>query len=270
MFVIILLLLVTGFLAGLIAGLFGLGGGILFTPVLLLLFQLAGIPDPVLWTLGTSLLCNFTAAVSSSFKHFQLGNIFLREGISVGVFGIAGTYIGRIIATSPYYNEFEFTIIFSMILLYSVFHFLKKKPSEIIKSREVKNMRIYQALVIGLAAGALATLAGVGGGLILVPVMTVLFSFGYRKVVSISSTAIIMITLAGWIQLALLNPETGSYTGLSVGFVDLGLAFPLIVAGFFGARYGVKLVNVIKMRTLERSFALLILLVVARLMYSLF
>lgn len=270
MIITIVLLIVVGILAGLIAGLLGLGGGILFVPVLLFIFQSADNPEAVLWTLGTSLVCNFTAAVSSSFKHYQTDNIFLREGMMVGVFGIAGTFIGRFIATSPYYSEREFIIFFSLILFYSVYHFLKKKPSEIETGREVKAMRWRHGLLIGLSSGMLATLAGVGGGLVLVPGMTIFLSFGFRKVVSISSTAIVLITLSGWIQLALLSPESVSYTGFDLGYVDFGMALPLIAGSFFGARYGVRLLNIVRLRTLEIVFGLLVLFVAVRLIYGLF
>ncbi len=269
MTIILILLIIAGVVGGLIAGLFGLGGGILFTPVLLFLFQSIGIEDPVLWTLGTSLLCNFTASVSSSFKHYQTDNLFVREAMMVGLFGIAGSFIGRMLATSPIYNEFEFTIFFSLILIYSAYHFFRKKPSEIETGRNVKKMRWYHAVAIGLSSGMLATLAGVGGGLLLVPAMTVLLSFGYRKVVSISSMAITLITLSGWGQLALLSPVSESYSGLSLGYVDFGMALPLIIGGLYGARYGVGLVHVFRLRTLEIGFGLLVLFVVARLIYGL-
>ena len=268
MIIAILLLILTGILAGILAGLFGLGGGILFTPVLLFLFQYIGISDPVLWTIGTSLLCNFVAAVSSSFKHYQLDNMFLKEGLMTGLFGIAGTYAGSVFASSDYYNELEFTIFFSLILFYSVYHFLRKKPSDIETGRTVKALRWYHALLFGLAAGIVATLAGVGGGLILVPAMTIVLSFGFRKVVSISSLAIVLITLAGWLQYAMMRPESESFSGLGYGYVDLGMALPLIAGSIIGARYGVKLLTVIRLRTLEIAFGILVLFVIGRLIYG--
>ncbi|MGM0738422.1 MAG: sulfite exporter TauE/SafE family protein [Bacteroidota bacterium] len=271
MVVVFIILLVVGLLAGLIAGLFGLGGGILFAPVLLFLFQSGGVPEPVLWTVGTSLICNFFAALSSSFKHFQMGNLYVREGVTTGLFGVIGTFIGRFIATSPYYSEREFTIFFILILSYSLFHFLRnRKPRRFTTGDNVAPMRWYQSVSIGLASGALATLAGVGGGLILVPVMTIILSFGFLKVVSISSLAIVMITLSGWIQLALLNPSVSGYSGLHIGYVDIGVAFPLIAGSFFGARKGVRLLSVIRLRTLELALSVLLLFVVARLLYGLF
>jgi uncharacterized protein len=270
MITVFIILLIAGVLGGLIAGLFGLGGGILFAPVLLFLFQSAGVPDPVLWTVGTSLLCNFVAAASSSLKHFQLGNSFVREGLLTGLFGVAGTVIGRFIATSDWYSEREFILFFTLILSYSVFHFLSNsKPRSMETTGESPAMRWYQFVLLGLSSGMLATLAGVGGGLIMVPAMTILFSFGFRKTVSISSLAIVIITFSGWIQLALLQPAAAGYTGLHVGFVDVGLAIPLILGSFYAARRGVRLLGVIRLRTLEIAFSVLLVFVAGRLLYGL-
>ncbi len=270
MIVEILILLVAGVLGGLIAGLFGLGGGILFAPVLLFLFQSSGVPEPVLWTVGTSLLCNFVAASSSCLKHFQMGNIFIREGLTTGLFGVAGTFIGRFIATSPYYSEREFIIFFTLILGYSVFHFLgNRKPRSLETPVETAPMRWHHFTLIGLASGMLATLAGVGGGLIMVPALTIILSFGFRKVVSISSLAIVMITFSGWMQLAILSPESAGYSGWHIGFIDFGAALPLIAGSFYAARRGVRLLTVIPLRKLEIIFSVILIFVAARLLYGL-
>ena len=271
MAIIFFILLIVGIFGGIIAGLFGLGGGILFAPVLLFLFQSAGVQEPVLWTVGTSLICSFIASLSSSYKHFQMDNSFFSEGLATGLFGIAGTFIGRFIATSPYYSEREFIIIFSLILIYSVFHFLRKRqPISNETAATVLPMRWYHAIPIGLASGALATLAGVGGGLVLVPAMTVILSFGFRKAVSISSMSIVMITCSGWIQLALLTPPTSGFSGWEIGFVDLGVALPLVTGSIFGARYGVKLLSVVRLRVLEIAFSLILMFVAGRMLYGLF
>ena len=265
-----LILLVAGVLGGLIAGLFGLGGGILFAPVLLFLFQSSGVPDPVLWTVGTSLLCNFVASSSSCLKHFQMGNIHVREGVVTGMFGVAGTFAGRLIATSPYYSEREFVLFFTLILGYSVYHFLGNgKPRSLETSAGTAPMRWHHFTLIGLASGMLATLAGVGGGLIMVPALTIFLSFGFRKVVSISSLAIVMITFSGWMQLALLSPATSGYTGWHIGYIDFGAALPLVAGSFYAARRGVRLLTVIPLRTLEIAFSVILVFVAARLLYGL-
>lgn len=273
MIITVLIIVVAGILGGIIAGLFGLGGGILFAPVLLFLFQAAGIPDPVLWAIGTSLFCSFATSVSSTYKQYQMANMYISEGVVTGLFGIAGTVAGRIIAVSPYYSETEFIIFVSLILLYAVGHFLKKKkpsPAPELAYTKKKEMKWYHALLLGASAGLLATLAGVGGGLILVPGMIVLFSFEFRKAVSISSMSITVITLAGWIQYALISPGVSGLSGLQMGYIDLGMAIPLIGLSIFSARFGVRLLHHVRMRSLEYAFSIILLVVAGRLLSGLY
>ncbi len=268
-----LLLVMAGMASGILAGLFGVGGGILFAPLLLFLFQSAGVPEPVLWTVGTSLFCNFMAALSSVIRHYQMGNVYVREAVTMAVFGIAGTVAGRFIATSPYYSEREFTLFFVAILLYSTFQFLrKKKQTEVpVSDGSVKTqvMRIYQGPAIGFLSGILAALAGVGGGILMVPAMIILLGFEYRKAVSISSAAIILITLSAWLQFSLLDPASSGLTGYHIGYLDFGAALPIVGGSFFAARYGVSLILSVRLRTLEIFFGLLLALVALRLIVGL-
>lgn len=264
----LLLLVVAGFAAGVMAGLMGLGGGILFTPVLLLLFQASGLEQPVLWTVGTSLLANFTTALSSVFKHLQLGNHYLREGSLLGIFGISGTVVGRWIITSSWYNETEFSLFFSAILLYAAWHFFYGDRKESEENQSVSGLTVLQAALIGIAAGGMASLAGVGGGMIIVPALSVMLGWPLLRIVSVSSTAIVWITFSGWMQFMFMaSPQTG-ISGVTMGFVDLGVAAPLVVSSYFGARYGVRLFQVLSLRVLRWSFGTLVLLVALRLLYG--
>ncbi|MDI6401416.1 sulfite exporter TauE/SafE family protein [Balneolaceae bacterium ANBcel3] len=265
----IILLIMAGLAAGMVAGLFGLGGGIIFTPVLLLFFQASGVLDPVLWTIGTSLLCNFAAASSSSFQHYLKENLFLKESLYVGGAGILGTVIGKVFSVSPLYSEREFRIFFSLILFHSVYHFFKKKKAGTGIELDEKKIHPGMAMLIGLCAGILANLAGVGGGLIIVPALSILWLIPFRKAISISSSSIVIITLSGWLQLALMHPADTGFSGVHLGYVDLGTAAPLIIGSFFGAHFGVRLVDMLPLRLVEVIFACLILFLALRLLYGL-
>lgn len=266
----VLILLVAGLLAGLIAGLFGLGGGILFAPVLLFMFQAAGIPDPLLWAIATSLFCNVITTASSSFKHYQMDSLFLKEGLLLGFFGVGGTVIGRFIALSPFYSEREFMILFSLVLAYSAFHFLRKKERiRFSYAAPYATLRFHHAFFIGLASGVLATLSGLGGGLIMVPAMSMALSLGFRKTASISSVAIFIITFFGTLQFLFLSPATGGVSEYSIGYVDFGTALPLLAGSVAASRYGVYLLNLISQRILELLFGILMLLVMVRMIYGL-
>lgn len=75
------LLIIIGLFGGIIAGSMGVGGGIIFTPVLYFLFEDAGIAQPVQWSVSSGLLCTFAAASSSTIRQIAHQHLFLKEGI---------------------------------------------------------------------------------------------------------------------------------------------------------------------------------------------
>src|SRR5699024_12744920 len=96
----LLFLFLLGIMAGIVAGLFGLGGGILFTPILFVVFSDAGIEDPVVLTIGSSLFCTFIAAAGSSIGQYHQKNFYRTEGVQGGLLGAAGVVVGRMVITS--------------------------------------------------------------------------------------------------------------------------------------------------------------------------
>lgn len=87
------LLVAAGALGGFIAGLVGVGGGIIFTPVLLFTFRGLGIEDPILTplTLGSGLLCTFAASASGAVAQARKGAIDWRTALTAG--GVAAVAV---------------------------------------------------------------------------------------------------------------------------------------------------------------------------------
>lgn len=253
-----LILLLLGVVAGLLAGLFGIGGGILFTPILFLLFNEAGIADPVLWTIGSSLFCTFIASTGSSIRQYRQGNFFWREGATVGLLGAVGVTLGKWVVTSGYYTEKEFVLFFSLLFLYVAFMFFKRgkmQDSEIEIERGMVGLKA--AFLTGGAGGFVAALAGIGGGAVMVPILNLYYRQAIQKTVSVSSLAIVFISLSGVLQLALVEVPGNSLSGYAFGVVDIGTALPLAVGGLAGGFAGALINLKIKRRYLQFGFALL-------------
>jgi len=271
-----LLLLLIGILAGTIAGLLGLGGGILFTPVLFYLFAYNGISDPVIWSIGTSLFCTFLAAGSSVVRQVQQHNFFAREGLILGILGASGVYAGRLILTSGYYSDVEFSLFFSALLLFVAYNYAFRSEHKSDQNAKTAPLNfdirsiLKRSSTSGLLGGFVASLAGIGGGSVMVPIMNLVYRIPLKKAVSISSTAIILISLSGWGQLAWLQPESAPLTKFSIGYIDFGTAFPLIFGGFIGGFGGAWLNHYIPQRILQWSFALLALVIAAKMIAGIF
>ncbi len=267
----LLVLLLLGVLAGIVAGLFGLGGGILFTPILFIVFSDAGIENPVVLTIGSSLFCTFIAAFGSSLRQYQQKNFYWSEGITIGLMGAGGVYLGKLVITSPYYSQQEFVIFFSLLLLYVAYMFYRRGARN---QKEIDQndtpITLTQSFATGGLGGFVAALAGIGGGGVMVPLMNLIFKKRFARAVSISSLAIVLISLSGWVQLGLTENGIGTLTEFHWGYVDFGAAFPLAVGGLAGGFVGALFNLKINRRYLQYAFSVLAIAMAVKLIVEVF
>jgi uncharacterized protein len=262
------MLLILGVLAGTMAGFFGVGGGLLFSPILFVLFSSSGVESPVAWTIGTSLFCTFTAALSSSIQQYRSNNTFLREGVLTGLFGAVGVYLGKQVATSEYYTTDVFVSFFIILLIVVAVLFYRKSQSNVTLQVTGKKMGLLKIINAGGMGGVVASLAGVGGGVVLVPVMNLWYRLPIARAVSISSLAIVIISFSGWIQYAFLAESRSGFSPYTVGFVDFGTSLPLIAGAFAGGFAGVKLNKKVSPSTVQIGFSLLVVVIALSLIYN--
>jgi len=263
-----LILVVGGVVSGILAGLFGIGGGILFTPILFLVFTSAGLENPTPWTIATALFCTFIASISSSIQQRNERNFYWREGVLVGLVGSVGVYLGKLIVTSPYYTKDVFVSFFSVLLVIVAVLFYRRSRTDINLQITRDSFGVSKAGAAGVSGGIIAALAGVGGGIVLVPIMNLVYKLKLSKAVSISSLAIVLISLSGWLQYALLS---GSHQGLTVyvlGYVDFGSGLPLIIGAFGGGFLGVRIGHKLDQKILQIAFSLLILIIAGMMISS--
>ncbi|MDZ7808113.1 MAG: sulfite exporter TauE/SafE family protein [Gracilimonas sp.] len=265
----IIILLVIGLGAGVLAGLLGIGGGIIFTPVLYFLFSGAGVEEPVIWTIASALFCTFIAASGSMVRQYMQKNVFLMEGLLLGLMGAIGIYVGKQILTSPYYKETEFVIFFSMMLIYVSWMMFRRgsdTSSEI--KRDYEDMNLGSSFVTGGIGGFVASLAGVGGGGVMVPIMNLFYKQPFRKAVSISHLGMILMVTTGWLQLAFEPGAISGITDFNIGYVDFGAAFPLSIGGLVGGFGGAYLNLKVNRKWLQWGFGILAIAMAIRLIWS--
>ena len=123
-------------------------------------------------------------------------------------------------------------------------------------SLTVKNRQTWLAVVIGLLAGVLAGMFGVGGGFLMVPLYISWLGLEQRKSHATSLAAIVPIALAGALGYTTQNS------------VDFSAAIALLVGSVFGALYGVKLLGQVPLKFLQFGFATLLYLSAIRLIWS--
>lgn len=253
-----LLLLILGIFTGVTAGLFGVGGGILFTPILFYLFTSMGVTEPAVWAIGTSLICTFLASLSSTIQQRYEKNFYLKEGLIIGIVGTFGVYFGKEIVMSEWFTDEVFVFMFGLLLILVSILFVRKSKAVQHKIYKDRDLRFVESSGTGLAGGFLASLAGIGGGIVMVPSMNLIFKLDLSKSISISSLAIVFISLSGWLQYAFLGGSPVGATQYTLGYVDFGTALPLLFGAFIGGFLGVKAGVVLSSKNTNRLFAVLL------------
>lgn len=270
----VLLLIVAGLGAGYVAGLVGVGGGIIFTPVLLFYFRHLGVAPQVLspLTVGTSLFCTLIAGTASAWFQHRRRSVDLGIATVTGLASVLAFYpMTRFVTTQPWYNERVLVLLFSGVLLVVVARMVLRKAAPATpEAPEPILPPLWKTGVsglIGIIAGMLSAAVGVGGGVIMVPAFHHRLQLPMARATGTSSAAIVLISLVGIVSYAT-AAEGSPVPATALGYVDAGHALLLALPSVLTARYGVRTAHRIHPRTLRWSFALVALLVVIRLVWS--
>lgn len=266
------ILLVAGLAGGFVAGILGVGGGIIFAPVLFFYYQSIGIGPSLITplTLGSSLLCIFIAAGSSTWVQHRKGTVVWKTAAVTGLFSAVAVFLMvRYVTTQPWYDGRVFQIVFSILLLIVVVRMLRgnRQASE---GKEVKRpgrTRWPFLAGIGSAAGVVSPAAGIGGGIVLVPTYHHVLDLRLKRSFGTSSATIVFISLAGILNYALFGWAADT-PATAVGYVDVGRALLLAVPALVSARWGVRLSHSLNTRWLRWGFAVLATVVAVRLLLN--
>ena len=102
----------------------------------------------------------------------------------------------------------------------------------------------------------------------MVPIMNLFYKQPFRKAVSVSQLAMVIMVFAGWIQLAFMQNSSHGITEFTLGYVDFGASLPLSIGGLIGGFGGAFLNHKIERKYLQWGFALLAVVMASRLVWS--
>lgn len=259
-------ILAGGVVAGVLAGLFGVGGGVVVVPVLYEVFRLMGVPDAVRMQLciGTSLAIMTPTNIRSYLAHRATGAVLadvVRRWTPGVIVGIAiGSGIATI-APSPVF-KIAFIVIAALISSKLLFGGQSWRLGDDLPRHPLT--RLY-----GLAVGLMASLTGVSGGSLCTMVLT-LYGKPIHQAVATSAGIVVPIAIAGTLgYMAAGLPHQAQLPLLSIGFVSL-IGFALMApVSSFTASYGAKLAHALPRRKLEIAFGLFLLAASLRFLASL-
>jgi uncharacterized protein len=263
-------LVFAGLAAGFIAGLLGVGGGVLFAPVLFFYFQHIGI-DPLVitpLTLGTSLFCTCVASLVSGYFHFKKGSVIPSVALKTGLLSaVAVVLMTQFVTTQPWYDGEVFQVVFGSLLLVVAGRMLaqtfeKNAPSD----TSVVNLNVSwpSLAAVSTLVGVVATAAGVGGGVVMVPAYARMMRMPIKTSIGTSSASIILIATVSAVSYIVAGWNAPVPT-TALGYVDFGHALALVFPAMFTARLGVAVAHRLESRRLKWAFAGLAALIALRL-----
>jgi len=255
-----------GIVVGVLAGLFGIGGGAVIVPVLYEVFRALDVPEDLRMQMciGTSIAIIVPTTVRSYYAHKKKGAVIPEVVRIWAVPAVVGVAIGSVIAT--YAPASVFKIAFVVFAIFIAARMLlgadrlrlgTELPGRVLLS------------VFGFITGLVSSLVGVSGGAVSNAVLT-LYGLTMQRAVATSAGVGVPITIAGTIGYMLAGwPHMAQLPPFSVGFVSL-MGFVLMApVSSYTASYGVRLAHWLPRRKLEIAFDVFLLIASLRFVISL-
>ena len=269
-FIAISALLLTGSLAGLLAGFFGIGGGAVLTPLCLILYPALGLENHNLIKIifGTNMFLIMVFSISAALKHHGNKNIEWRTVLLLGPLAIIGSFIGAWLASIS--DPSNLKRAFATILIISSLLIILKgstKPDNSKKPQRSLLSRKYLP-ILGFVTGATGSLLGIGGGVIMITPLILLFNFPVEKVAGTSSSVIMFIGLAGAISYMFHGIGLLDLPGWNTGYVWWSAAIPLMIAGVPMAQIGASLNSKTHVILLKRIFGFSLIIIAIKMFFE--
>ncbi|MDT3699069.1 MAG: sulfite exporter TauE/SafE family protein [Thermincola sp.] len=259
-----ILLLVTGFLAGIVGALLGLGGGVIIIPVLTILFKL-----PIQTAIGVSLAGVIATSTGAAMVYIREGKADIRLGMLLELATTVGAVTGAVAA--GYVGSKALYLLFSALMFYTTYSMLRKNTQE-----RVQPSRIQEEIAVGSAgvtkghnfnhsaakiknipgglffsglAGIISGLLGIGGGVLKIPVMYLLMGIPLKTAAATSNFMVGVTACAS------------AFVYFTRGHIDVLVAVPMALGVFAGAAAGTMIHAQVPARILKQIFIIIFIFV---------
>ena len=253
----IIIYLFLGCFAGFVAGLLGVGGGLVIVPILVLVFQMQNFESATIMhlALGTSLATIVFTAISAVLAHHRRGAVVwpIVYGLSAGM--LLGSFFGAVLADhvssdvlKQFFALFEFAIAVYM---------MAGTPS-LQRILEVTIQRL-ELFLVGSGIGMMSAVLGIGGGTMTVPYLC-WRGWNIRQAVAISSACGLPIALAGAVGYLFVGLDAASLPAKATGYIYWPAVIGIVATSLLFAPVGARLVHHLPVKLLKRLFGGVLLL----------
>ena len=244
-------ILIVGILAGIMSGLFGIGGGIIMVPALIAFFGMN-----MLNANATSLAAMLLpVAAWGVVAYYKAGYINIKNALWISLGLITGSFFGAEVAVSV--DVKILSKLYAAFLLYVAVGYLdipklirgkKYQKKENPEDGESKNYSFWLFIALGIFAGIFAGMFGKGGGIVIVPILIKFFRYNAKAA---AATSLAALQLPVGLPSVIVYAEAGYFNWLYAGLMALGIVFGV----FFGTKLAIKL----SAATFKKVYALFLL-----------
>jgi len=244
-------LLLTGIGVGFASGLLGVGGCFIMIPVQYWVLTAMGYsPSIAIRTaFGTNLLVVLPTALSGALGHHRRGAVLWRAGVTLGVVGAITSSLGALAAAHLPGGILK--TVFGLAILGGAIRMLTAKPPRV-EEEPPKGLLPYIAW--GIPLGFACGLIGIGGGVLMVPVMAVALKFKMHSAVGTSTAMMIFTSIGGVISYILNGLNVQGLPPYSIGYVNLLQWILLAGTSIPMAQVGVRAAHRLPARRLRYIF----------------
>jgi uncharacterized membrane protein YfcA len=247
--------------AGFMAGLLGVGGGIIMVPALYYAFTILGydIITRMHLSVGTSLAIIIPTSIISTKTHMEYNAVDFKMVKSFGVFILLGVILGTFLAVNLKTPQ--------LVLFFSIFAFIVGLFFIFLREKLVENPKKISDIIkniSGVVIGLISVPLGIGGGSLMVPFMRT-FGYDIRKSIGTAAAIGFLISLSGAITMIIGGEIINNVkTPFSIGYINLLGFFVFVPVTMVMARIGAKMVYRIDKKLLSKIFGTFLLIVSIR------
>jgi uncharacterized membrane protein YfcA len=222
----LLILALTGLLVGTASGVLGVGGCFIMVPIAYWLLASGGL-DPTLamrMALGTSLAVVIPTAAFGAFGNRSRERYETMAGVHLGLSGLLGSSIGGIVASQLPIHYLR--LIFGAAVLIGALRLASFRPSGRVAAAPPQSTDF---LLWGFPVGFVSGIAGIGGGVLLVPILVIIHGFDIYKATATSSVAIMLTAIGGTAAYIVAGWGVGGLPDPSLGYINV-IQFAVLAA----------------------------------------
>ena len=250
-------MVLTAIPVGFVAGLFGIGGGLITVPFLYYIFNSLGIDQQYLMHLavGTSFAIIIPTSIVSVLTHHKFRAVDFDIVKSYGIYVIFGVIVGTLFAASLKTK--------SLVLFFSIIIFLLGIYLLLLKEKEknvIIKIRLHLKIILGFIVGFISAPMGIGGAIMNVPILK-FFGYSINKAIGSAAAIGFLIALFGAFGFLITGSYLKTNLPLSLGFLNIPAFLIFIPITTFMARIGARTVHKIDKNKITRIFGLFLLVI---------